>query len=54
MKIFYKGHCSYCKKDINGNDYIWVSLEKGLMHRKCYELHKKRLNQCPLEDTKEV
>ena len=53
MKIFYKGDCGYCKKAINGRDYIWIPLEKRLMHKRCYELYKKRLSQCPLEDYKE-
>ena len=44
MRIFYKGNCGYCKKAINGRDYIWVSTKEGLMHKKCYELYKKEIN----------
>jgi len=56
MKIFYKGDCGYCKKAINGRDYIWIPLEKRLMHKKCYELYKKKLNQSARqeEDFKEL
>ena len=54
MKVYYKGNCNYCRNRINGNDYIFVSIKKGLMHKKCYELYKKELNQCPLEDYKEA
>ena len=51
-KVFYKGRCSHCGKDINGNNYIWIPHKKTLVHRECYEKYMEEIKSIE-EDLKE-